>query len=77
MAKLENGVAQGDARWIVKHAEAGGVLKHRQALPKEAFLSLTDLIDSGMAIMYVVHVKAVWICIHYTHLSGKLLGNDR
>ena len=37
-------VALLDAQWIVSHAEAGGVLNHRQALPKEAFLSLTDLI---------------------------------
>ena len=35
-----------DARWIIKHAEAGGVLTHRQALPKEAFLSLEDLVEA-------------------------------
>ena len=28
-----------DAQWIIRHAEAGGVLTHRQALPEEAFLS--------------------------------------
>ena len=28
-----------DAHWIIKHAEAGGILDHRQALPSEAFLT--------------------------------------
>ena len=42
---LESGaVALLDAQWIINHAEAGGVLYHRQALPEEAFLSLADLI---------------------------------
>ncbi|EOD27522.1 hypothetical protein EMIHUDRAFT_235752 [Emiliania huxleyi CCMP1516] len=35
-----------DAQWIISHAEAGGVLTHRQALPKEAFLSLADLVEA-------------------------------
>ena len=35
-----------DAQWIISHAEAGGVLNHRQALPKEAFLSLADLVEA-------------------------------
>ena len=35
-----------DAHWIVKHAEAGNVLTYRQALPKEAFLSLPDLVEA-------------------------------
>ena len=35
-----------DAQWIISHAEAGGVLHHRQALPKEAFLSLADLVEA-------------------------------
>ncbi|EOD06803.1 hypothetical protein EMIHUDRAFT_438657, partial [Emiliania huxleyi CCMP1516] len=39
-------VAVLDARWVIRHAEAGGVLTHRQALPKEAFLSLTDLVEA-------------------------------
>ena len=39
-------VALLDARWIIRHAEAGGVLTHRQALPKEAFLSLADLVKA-------------------------------
>ena len=30
-------VAVLDAQWVISHAEAGGVLNHRQALPKEAF----------------------------------------
>ena len=38
-------VALLDAQWIISHAEAGGVLNHRQALPKEAFLSLADLVE--------------------------------
>ena len=39
-------VALLDAQWIIRHAEAGGVLNHRQALPKEAFLSLADLVEA-------------------------------
>ncbi|EOD06785.1 hypothetical protein EMIHUDRAFT_359424, partial [Emiliania huxleyi CCMP1516] len=35
-----------DAQWIIRHAEAGGVLTHRQALPKEAFLSFADLVEA-------------------------------
>ncbi|EOD28184.1 hypothetical protein EMIHUDRAFT_254128 [Emiliania huxleyi CCMP1516] len=35
-----------DAQWIIRHAEAGGVLAHRQALPKEAFVSLADLVEA-------------------------------
>ena len=30
-----------DAQWVISHAEAGGVLTHRQALPEEAFLTLS------------------------------------
>ena len=39
-------VALLDAQWIIRHAEAGGVLNHRQALPKEAFLSFADLVEA-------------------------------
>ena len=39
-------VALLDAQWIISHAGAGGVLTHRQALPKEAFLSLADLVEA-------------------------------
>ncbi|EOD26944.1 hypothetical protein EMIHUDRAFT_114838 [Emiliania huxleyi CCMP1516] len=39
-------VALLDAQWIIRHAEAGGVLSHRQALPKEAFLSFADLVEA-------------------------------
>ncbi|EOD29108.1 hypothetical protein EMIHUDRAFT_365906 [Emiliania huxleyi CCMP1516] len=39
-------VALLDAQWIIRHAEAGGVLNNRQALPKEAFLSLADLVEA-------------------------------
>ena len=39
-------VALLDAQWVISHAEAGGVLTHRQALPKEAFLSLADLVKA-------------------------------
>ena len=39
-------VAVLDAQWVISHAEAGGVLTHRQALPKEAFLSLADLVEA-------------------------------
>jgi hypothetical protein len=39
-------VAVLDAQWVISHAEAGGVLTHRQALPEEAFLSLADLVEA-------------------------------
>ncbi|EOD38905.1 hypothetical protein EMIHUDRAFT_224042 [Emiliania huxleyi CCMP1516] len=39
-------VAVLDAQWLISHAEAGGVLSHRQALPKEAFLSFADLVEA-------------------------------
>ena len=39
-------VALLDAQWIISHAEAGGVLSHRQALPEKAFLSLADLVEA-------------------------------
>ena len=39
-------VALLDAQWIIRHAEAGGTLTHRQALPEEAFLSLADLVEA-------------------------------
>jgi len=42
-------IALVDAQWIISHAEAGGVLTHRQALPKEAFLSLADLVEASRA----------------------------
>ena len=50
-ADLEPVLASGavallDAQWIISHAEAGGVLNHRQALPEEAFLSLADLVEA-------------------------------
>eukprot|EP00315_Gephyrocapsa_oceanica_P027688 CAMPEP_0185469462 /NCGR_PEP_ID=MMETSP1365-20130426/98245_1 /TAXON_ID=38817 /ORGANISM="Gephyrocapsa oceanica, Strain RCC1303" /LENGTH=239 /DNA_ID=CAMNT_0028076203 /DNA_START=50 /DNA_END=766 /DNA_ORIENTATION=+ len=41
-------VALLDAQWIIGHAEAGGVLTHRQALPDEAFISLARLVDATM-----------------------------
>ena len=41
-------VALLDAQWVINHAEAGGVLIHRQALPKEAFLSLADLVEATL-----------------------------
>ena len=39
-------VALLDAQWIISRAEVGGVLAHRQALPKEAFFSLADLVEA-------------------------------
>ncbi|EOD32288.1 hypothetical protein EMIHUDRAFT_364631, partial [Emiliania huxleyi CCMP1516] len=45
-------VALLDAQWIISHAEAGGVLAHRQALPEEAFLSLADLVEATDSIPY-------------------------
>jgi len=70
-----NAIALIDARWIVKHAEAGGVLKHRQALPKEAFLSLTDLIEAGypnggLPILVLSHP---WLTKHHPDPDGDNL----
>ena len=52
-----------DARWVVELAEAGGVLRPRQALPDEAFLSLSQIQEamllskwhSGLPIVCVSH----------------------
>ena len=53
-------VALLDAQWIIRHAEADGVLSHRQALPKEAFLSLADLgHDIGGHVDQVAHPRDI------------------
>ncbi|EOD16896.1 hypothetical protein EMIHUDRAFT_451501 [Emiliania huxleyi CCMP1516] len=56
-----------DAQWIISHAEAGGVVTHRQALPKEAFLSLADLVEASRASLGGLPVIA---------LSCPALAND-
>jgi hypothetical protein len=53
-AEVEEVLASGavvllDAQWLIELARSGGVLKPRQALPKEAFLSLSEI----KAAMYV------------------------
>ena len=55
-------VALLDAQWIISHAEAGGVLNHRQALPEEAFLSLADLVEAtGEYDLPVVALSYPWL----------------
>ncbi|EOD25248.1 hypothetical protein EMIHUDRAFT_206463 [Emiliania huxleyi CCMP1516] len=66
---LESVLASGavallDAQWIISHAEAGGVLSHRQALPKEAFLSLADLVeatDENVSSLPVAALSYPWL----------------
>ena len=53
-------VALLDAQWVISHAEAGGVLAHRQALPKEAFLSFADLVEAtAKFVLPSLHVAAL------------------
>ena len=55
-------VALLDAQWVISHAEAGGVLTHRQALPKEAFLSLSDLVEAvGQFELPVAALSYPWL----------------
>ena len=55
-------VALLDAQWIISHAEAGGVLSHRQALPKEAFLSFADLVEAtGKYCLPVAALSYPWL----------------
>ena len=47
-AVLRSGaVALLDADWVVKQADAGGILKRRQDLPSEAFITLDELKEIG------------------------------
>jgi len=60
-------VAPLDAQWIISHAEAGGVLTHRQALPEEAFLSLADLVEAtGEYRLPVAALSYPWLTIRTT-----------
>ena len=55
----EPAVALIDARWIIKYAESkGAVIKHRQALPNEAFLS-RDALAKAMVGEYSFPVAAL------------------
>ncbi|EOD19123.1 hypothetical protein EMIHUDRAFT_369653, partial [Emiliania huxleyi CCMP1516] len=55
-------VAVLDAQWVIRHAEAGGVLTHRQALPKEAFLSFADLVEAtGKYCLPVAALSYPWL----------------
>ncbi|EOD06793.1 Hypothetical protein EMIHUDRAFT_359425 [Emiliania huxleyi CCMP1516] len=54
-------VALLDAQWIISHAEAGGVLTHRQALPKEAFLSFADLVEATEYDLPVAALSYPWL----------------
>ena len=68
-------VALLDAWWIISHAEAGGVLTHRQALPKEAFLSLGDLVEAvGQFELPVAALSYPWLTKdHPDPLGANLL----
>ena len=54
-------VALLDAQWIISHAEAGGVLTHRHALPEEAFLSLADLVEATRHDLPVAALSYPWL----------------
>ncbi|EOD05795.1 hypothetical protein EMIHUDRAFT_466011 [Emiliania huxleyi CCMP1516] len=70
-------VALLDAQWIISHAVAGGVLTHRQALPKEAFLSLADLveaIDEYSLSLPVAALSYPWLTKDHPDPRGANLG---
>ena len=56
-------VALLDAQWVISHAEEGSILNHRQALPKEAFLSLADLVEAttGGGALPVAALSYPWL----------------
>jgi len=54
-------VALLDAQWIISRAEVGGVLAHRQALPKEAFFSLADLVEATRYDLAVAALSYPWL----------------
>ena len=62
-------VALLDAQWVISHAEAGGVLTNRQALPKEAFLSLADLVEAttGGGLLPVGALSYPWAWLTKDH----------
>jgi len=76
---LEPGLVSGayvliDAQWIVDCAANGGVLVHRQALPKEAFISLADLIEaSGEYGLKVIALSYPWLSKEHPDPEGANL----
>ena len=66
-------VALLDAQWIITHAEAGGVLTHRQALPKEAFLSLGDLIEASSNGLPILQLSCPWLTKGHPDPNGENL----
>ena len=66
-------VALIDAQWIIKHAEAGGVLTHRQAMPEEAFLSLADLVEATVHDLPVAALSYSWLARDHPDPDGANL----
>ena len=61
-----------DARWIVKCARKGGVLKHRQALGKEAFISSASLACPWGSLPVVV-LSCPWLSKDHPDPDGTQL----
>ena len=82
-ADLEPVLASGavaliDAQWVISHAEAGGILTHRQALPKEAFLSLADLVAAtverpGVTSLPIAALSHMWLSKNHPDPDGANL----
>lgn len=74
-ALTSGAVALLDALWIIEQAEAGGVLKHRQELPGEAFLSLADLVETTSKNgLPIVALSYPWLAKEHPDLHGDTLG---
>ena len=68
-------IALVDSRWIINYAEAGGVLTHRQALPKDAFITFTDLVK-GTESEFGLPIAAIsypWLTKDHPDQEGKNL----
>ena len=76
-ALTSGAVALLDAQWIISHAEASGVLTHRQSLPREAFLSLADLIfamaDPAVFGLPVAVLSCPWLTTSHPDPRGANL----
>ena len=68
-------IALVDSRWIINYAEAGGVLTHRQALPKDAFITFTDLVkgtESELGLL-IAALSYPWLTKDHPDPEGKNL----
>ena len=64
-----------DARYLIELASTGGLLKHRQALPEKAFISLAALqkMDSGRGALRVIVLSYPWLQPDHPDPHGQTL----